>query len=288
MTAIRPYRSVLFVPGSNARALDKAKNLAADALMIDLEDAVAPSAKAEARELAIKALSSGDYGGKALMLRINGVDTPWWRDDTAAAAEIGAHTLVIPKVEDTENLSHVQAAFTAAGGSCEMTLWAMIETPLGVLHAEDIAKYDGHLAGLVFGANDLSKDMQARHVPGRAPMMHALSHMLLVARAHGLLALDSVYNDFQDNDGFEAECLQARDMGLDGKTLIHPNQIATANTVFAPSVAEVENAEQLVETFEDAKNAGKGVAVLNGKMIEELHVVEARRVLALAQSIEAS
>ena len=285
MTTLRPYRSVLFMPGSNARALEKAKTLSADALVFDLEDAVAPDAKAEARQLATAALASDAYGSKTLMLRINGVDTKWWREDVVVAAKAGAKALVIPKVEDIETLSVVQGAFAAAGGG-DVALWAMVETPPGVLRAHDIARYRGGLAGLIFGANDLAKDLHARRVPGRAPLLHAMAQTLLAARAYGLLALDSVYNDFQDNDGFEAECQQARDMGFDGKTLIHPNQIGTANTVFAPTETEIENAQQLVQAFEDAKTSGKGVAVLDGKMIEELHVVEARRVLALAQSMD--
>lgn len=284
MTTSRPYRSVLFMPGSNARALEKAKTLSADALVFDLEDAVAPDAKAEARQFATAALASDAYGSKTLMLRINGVDTKWWREDVVAAAKAGAKALVIPKVEDIETLSVVQGAFAAAGGG-DVALWAMVETPLGVLRAHDVARYRGGLAGLIFGANDLAKDLHARRVKGRAPLLHAMAQTLLAARAYGLLALDSVYNDFQDNDGFEAECQQARDMGFDGKTLIHPNQIGTANTVFAPTETEIENAQQLVQAFEDAKTSGKGVAVLDGKMIEELHVVEARRILTLAQSM---
>lgn len=284
MTEFRPRRSVLFMPSSNERALEKAKTLPADTLVFDLEDAVAPNAKGAARELAVQALRSGEYGAKELVVRINAIDTDWWRDDVAALAGADAKTILIPKVDSSDVLAQVYDAFTAAGGSADVVLWAMIETAMGVVRVANIAAGHKNLSTLAFGANDLSKELHARRVAGRAPLLTALSNMLLAGRAYGLTVLDSVYNDFRDAEGFEAECQQARDMGFDGKTLIHPNQLEVANRVFAPSADEIVEAEQLISAFNEAANSGKGVAVLDGKMIEELHVQEAKRILAMAKA----
>lgn len=280
-----PRRSVLFMPGSNARAIEKAKTLDADTLVFDLEDAVAPDAKAEARALVAAALASGDYGHRELVVRINGVDTAWWRDDLAAIGPQHPVAVLLPKVESAETLDRIseEMVWHSSDNACEF--WVMLETPRGFLRAEDIACSHDRLTTLVVGTNDLVKDLRARHVPGRQPVIAALSRAVLVARTYGLNVLDGVYSDFKDEAGFAAECRQARDMGFDGKTLIHPSQIAAANAAFAPSVDELEDARRMIAAFDAAKAEGKGVAVLDGRMIEELHLAEARRMVAMAQAL---
>lgn len=284
----KPKRSVLFVPGSNARALDKAKSIDADTLLFDLEDAVAPTAKAEARELVAAALTSGDYGDRELVVRINGLDTGWWRDDLAAVGSAGPAAILLPKVEDETALHKVseEMVWHSADNNCEF--WVMLETPRGFLRAEDIATSHDRLTTLVVGTNDLTKELRARHVPGRGPVLQALLHALMVARAYGLNILDGVYSNFKDEAGFQAECVQARDMGFDGKTLIHPSQVDAANEVFSPSEAELEEAKRMIAAFDAATAAGKGVAVLDDRMIEELHVDEARRMVQMAAIIRRS
>ncbi len=282
----KPRRSVLFMPGSNARALEKAKTIDADVLVFDLEDAVAPDAKAEARALVAAALVSGDYGRRELVVRINGIDTEWWRDDLSAIGPAQPAAVLLPKVEDAGTLSRVsdEMVWHSSDNDCEF--WVMLETPLGFLRAEDIAQSHDRLTTLVVGTNDLIKDLRARHVPGREPVMGALSHALLVARAYGVGILDGVYSDFRDEAGFAVECMQARNMGFDGKTLIHPGQVIPANDAFSPSEAELEQASRMVAAFEAAQAEGKGVAVLDGRMIEELHLAEARRMIAMAEAVE--
>lgn len=286
MTAeVRPRRSVLYVPGSNARALEKARALPADALILDLEDAVTPSAKEEARSLALAALRSGGFGRKELVLRVNGAGTPWGAADLAAAARSGAHAVLLPKVEGASEVQRAERALLEAGAPPGQALWCMIETPAGVLRAAEIAAASPRLACLVAGTADLTKDLRARHTPARLEVLASLSLVVLAARAHGLAALDGVHLDLDDQAGFEAACRQGRDLGFDGKTLIHPRTVAAANRAFAPAPEEVALAGRVVAAHAEAQAAGKGVVVVDGRLVEALHVEEARRVLALAEAI---
>ena len=282
---ILPRRSVLYMPGANERALEKAKGLAADALILDLEDAVAPDAKAEARERVCAAASSGEYGSKEVAIRVNGLGTQWHGEDIAAAAKAGPAAVVVPKVDSVEDVHAIERALEAGGAPDHTKIWAMVETPVAMLHVEAIAAASERLTVLVMGTNDLAKELHAEHVAGRLPLLTGLSLCLLGARAAGKVILDGVYNDIKDADGFQAECLQGRQMGFDGKTLIHPSQIDPANAIWAPSPEAVEDARTLIATFEDAISAGKGVVTHNGRMIENLHVENARRILAVADAI---
>ncbi len=282
---MRPRRSVLFMPGSNARALEKAKGIDADTLVFDLEDAVAPDAKAEARELVAAALASGDYGHREVVVRINGTDTGWWRDDLAAIGQYKPAAILLPKVESADVLDKISDELVWHSSDHSAAFWVMLETPKGFLRAEEIATSHDRLTTFVVGTNDLVKDLRARHVPGRQSVLHALSHAVLVARANGLNVLDGVYSDFKDAEGFANECVQARDMGFDGKTLIHPSQVEPANSAFSPSQDELEHARRMIEAFEVAAAEDKGVAVLDGRMIEELHLAEARRMVTLADTL---
>jgi citrate lyase subunit beta/citryl-CoA lyase len=284
---VRPRRSVLFVPGSNARALEKARSLPADALILDLEDAVDPAAKERARGQALSALAAGGWGRRERVLRVNAAGTAWHRADLAGAARSGADAVCLPKVEDPEAVRAAEAALAAAGAPEGLALWCMIETPLGVLRAAEIAAATPRLACLVAGTTDLVADLRARHTPGRAEVLAALQLLLLAARARGLAALDGVHLDLSDDAGFEAACRQGRDLGFDGKTLIHPRTIEAANRIFAPSAEEVARARRVTEAHARAAAQGQGVAVLDGRLVEALHVAEARRVLALAEAIEA-
>jgi citrate lyase beta subunit len=280
-----PYRSVLYMPGSNPRALEKAKTLPADALILDLEDAVAPDEKPRARDLVAEAVRGGGYGARRLIVRINALSTEWGEADLAAAAQAGPHAILVPKVDGPEDVRAVAERLAAAPE--EAAIWAMMETPLGVLNAAAIAAAHPRLAGFVLGTNDLLKDLGAASAAGRGPLLASLSLCLLAARGRGLVCVDGVYNAFKDEDGLRAECRQGRDFGFDGKTLIHPGQVAIANEVFAPSEAELERARAEVEAFEAAKAEGRGVAVLNGRIVENLHVEAARRLLARAEAIAA-
>jgi len=284
MTGFRPRRSMLFMPGSNARALEKARSLPCDGVIFDLEDAVAPDAKNTAREQVVAAVRAGGYGRRELIVRINGLDTPWWRSDIEAIAGLGIDAVLVPKVEDARVFAQVEEELVWHGGQ-KMALWAMLETPRAFLHAETIATATERLECLVIGTNDLVKDLHGQHTRDRQPVMTALGLALLVARTYGLVALDSVYNDFKDSAGFNAECKQGRAMGFDGKTLIHPSQIEGANTAFGPSEAELAEAARIIDAFSAAKAEDKGVAVLDGRMIEDLHVKQARRLLAMAEAI---
>lgn len=281
--AIRPRRSVLFMPGSNARAMEKAKTIDADVLVFDLEDAVAPEAKEEARALVAAALQSGDYGHRELVVRINALGTDWWRGDLAAVGPHHPAAVLLPKVESIDTLEKVSDELVWHSSDHTAEFWVMLETPRGFLRAEDIAQSHDRLTTFVIGTNDLVKETRARHVAGREPVLHALSHAILVARAYGLNVLDGVYSNFKDPEGFATECTQARNMGFDGKTLIHPAQVDPANAAFSASDAEVEEARRMIAAFDAAKADGKGVAVLDGRMIEELHLSEARRMVALAE-----
>ena len=282
----RPRRSVLYMPASRSSALEKAKSLSADALIFDLEDAVAPDAKADARGMAVQAALSGEYGRREIAIRANGLDTPWGKEDLQAIAQSGAHAVVIPKVESAKMLEEVDQILADAGAPENLWLWAMIETPKGVLRVEEIAAHS-KLTVLVMGTSDLAVDLTANHTPERIPFLTSFGLVLLAARAHGRNVLDGVHLNLTDDKEFEAHCRQAVDMGFDGKTLIHPKQVAPANAWFGPDPKAVENAEKVVEAYETAIATGQGVATLDGKLIENLHAVQARRILAKAAAIEA-
>lgn len=280
-----PRRSVLYMPSSNARALDKAKILPVDALILDLEDAVGPDDKPAAREAACAAVQSGEYGDRELTIRVNGIGTQWHDEDIAAASQAGPHGIVVPKVNTADEVRQLVAAMEAAGAPEHTKLWAMIETPAAIFNIREIAGASDRLVAFVMGTNDLVKELQADHVPGRAPLLTSLSWALLAAREAGIAVLDGVYNAVKDIEGFTAECEQGRDMGFDGKTLIHPGQVEVCNTTFAPSEAAVEEAKGILQAWEDG--AGTGVVTFNGKMIENLHVDIARRVLSTHEAITA-
>jgi citrate lyase subunit beta/citryl-CoA lyase len=283
---LRPRRSVLYMPGANERALDKARTLPADALILDLEDSVAPDAKAEARERVAAAVAAGGYGHREVTVRVNAPGTPWHADDVRAAAQAGPDAVVVPKVDDPRTVTAVVDALEAAGAPDRTAVWAMLETPAAIFDARRVAAASDRLTVLVMGTNDLVKELHAEHVPGRAPLLTALSLALLAARAEGRVILDGVYNDVRDLPGFEAETLQARRLGFDGKTLIHPGQIEPCNRVFAPAAEDVDRARRIVAAFDQATSQGRGVVTVDGRMIENLHVEEARRLLALAAAVE--
>ncbi len=284
---IQPYRSVLYMPGSRPRALEKARNLPADALILDLEDAVAPAEKERARDLVGEAVESGGYGLRRLLIRVNGLDTQWGEADIARASKAGPDAILVPKVERPEDIHRVVALMDASGAPERTRVWAMMETPRGMLNAGIIAAAHPRLEGFVIGTNDLVKDLGAAHTPDRLPLIASLSLCLLAARAEGLVCVDGVHNAFQDKEGLRAVCVQGRDMGMDGKSLIHPDQVSIANEVFAPSAEDLALATAQVEAFEEAEARGEGVAVLNGRIVENLHVASARRLLARAAAIEA-
>jgi citrate lyase subunit beta / citryl-CoA lyase len=286
---IRPRRSVLYMPGSNARALDKARSIDADALILDLEDAVAPEAKDMARAQVVEAVTTGGYGRRELVIRTNAPDSPWFMADLGAAVLAKPDAILIPKVSGPETLVTIGQRLDALGAAPAIRIWAMIETPLAILHAEAIARAArdpmARLACFVMGTNDLAKESRARFVPGRAPMLPWLATALMAARAHGLDIIDGVYNTLSDEAGFAAECNQGRDLGFDGKTLIHPSQVAVANATFGPSEAEVVAAREVVAVFDLAENRDKGAIQLGGRMVERLHADMAARVLALDAAI---
>jgi citrate lyase subunit beta / citryl-CoA lyase len=285
VTEFRPRRSVLYMPASNDRALEKAKAIPCDALILDLEDAVAPDAKPAARDAACAAAASGDYGHREITIRVNGADTEWHRDDLAAACAAGPDAIVVPKVDSADAVRELVGSMASYGAPEHTRLWAMVETPVAMLHAEEIASASDRLTVLVMGTNDLAKELYAEHVPGRQPLLTGLGLALLAARATGRAILDGVFNDVQDSDGFLAECRQGREMGFDGKTLIHPGQVAGANAAFAPSEDAVADARGILQAWEDG--AGSGVVTYRGRMIENLHVESARRTLAIHDAIAA-
>ncbi|SIS83613.1 (3S)-malyl-CoA thioesterase [Roseivivax lentus] len=276
----RPFRSVLYIPGSKPRAIEKARGLPVDAIIFDLEDAVSPEEKAAARDTLADELAKGGFGSRFKLVRINGLETEWGADDARAAATMQTDAVLVPKVESASYLSEV-AALTD-----EARLWAMMETPRGILHAASIAAYP-LLDGFVMGTNDLAKELRSRTTPDRLAMLPALGHCLLAARAEGIAIVDGVYNAFKDDEGLAAECRQGRDMGFDGKTLIHPAQVAIANAEFGPSEADLDLARRQIEAYEAAKAGGQGVAVVDGRIVENLHVDTARSLLAQAEAIEA-
>ncbi|HEY5207219.1 MAG TPA: CoA ester lyase [Roseiarcus sp.] len=285
----RPRRSVLYMPGSNAKALAKASTLPADALILDLEDSVALDQKIAAREQVVRAVRAGGFGGREVVIRVNGPHTPWGEDDLVAAAAAKPDAILLPKVDGPGAIMVAARVLREAEAPEETRIWAMMETPNAILNAGSIASVaadpSSRLSVMVMGLNDLAKETRARLTPGRPTMTAWLANCVVAARAHGVDILDGVYNDIKDLDGFRLECLQGRDMGLDGKTLIHPSQIDMCNEVFAPTSAEVESAAAIIEAFALPENAGKGVIQLNGRMVELLHADMARRTLAIVEAI---
>tara|TARA_R110000787_G_scaffold4726_32_gene18060 strand:- start:6211 stop:7098 length:888 start_codon:yes stop_codon:yes gene_type:complete len=287
--AHRPRRSCLYMPGANTRALEKAKTLGADTLIFDLEDAVAPDAKVEARAAIQAAVEGGGYDPREIVVRINGLDTEWGADDLKMAAKAGANAILVPKVVSGADIDQLDAALTDAGAAADMGLWVMIEMPLAILNIQEIAAaaQRTRLTTFVMGTNDLAKEFRARATPDRLAFQTALGLSIAAARAYGLVAIDGVFNDIKDENGLMDECEQGRTLGFDGKTLIHPSQLDSANRIFAPSPHDVEQAKAVIEAFADPANAGKGVLKVNGKMTELLHLDEARRTVAMDQSIKA-
>jgi citrate lyase subunit beta/citryl-CoA lyase len=277
-------RSVLYIPGANGRALEKAAGLDADALILDLEDAVAPAAKAEARERVCGLIGSGAFGDRLVTIRVNAIGSAWHDGDLEAAGHAGPAAIVVPKVDSAADVLAVERALELAGAPDDTGIWAMLETPVAVLRAFEIANASARLTVLVMGTNDLAKELFAEQVAGREPLGASLSMCVLAARAAGRSILDGVYNDVRDAEGFEAECRQGRAFGFDGKTLIHPGQLEPCNRAFSPSEDEVTFARRVIEAFEEAERDGRGVVTVDGRMIENLHVVTARRVLALADA----
>jgi citrate lyase subunit beta/citryl-CoA lyase len=288
--AFRPRRSVLYMPGSNARAIEKARTLPADGVILDLEDAVAPDAKEEARKQVTDAVKAGGFGGREVFIRVNGIDTPWHADDLAAAAHAGPDAILIPKIGRVAQLEMIGQRLLDMKTDHKTRVWAMIETPEAIFNIDALAAEahdsETRLAGFVMGTNDLAKETRARLLPGRAPMLSWLATCLLAAHGHGIDILDGVYNNLSDAQGFEAECIQARDMGFDGKTLIHPNQIEPCNVVFSPAADEVVHARKLIAAFDLPENKNKGVVQVEGRMVERMHAEMARRTVQIAEAIE--
>ena len=275
------------MPGSNARALEKAKILPADALIFDLEDAVAPDAKELARKQVCEAVRSRAYGYREIAIRINGLDTSWGHDDLKAASAAAPHAILAPKIDGPSMIRQIESTMVQLGAPESTRLWAMLETPRGLLHAEEIAGASSRLEVLVMGTNDIAKELKAAHHSGRGPLLTSLGLGLLAARAHKLVILDGVYNDINNREGFETECRQGAQMGFDGKTLIHPSQVEICNAVFSPGEEEVGNARKIIDAFREAAAHGKYVATVDGRMIEHLHVEQAKRVVAMAEAIAA-
>jgi citrate lyase subunit beta/citryl-CoA lyase len=275
------------MPGANERALEKAKTIPADALILDLEDAVAPDAKPEARDRVCAAATSGAYGRREVAIRANGIGTPWHDADLAAIAEAGPDAVVVPKIDSAADVHQIERALETGGAPDHTRIWAMLETPVAMLAAAEIAACSERLAVLVMGTNDLAKELRAAHVPGRQPLLAGIGLCLLGARAAGKVILDGVYNDIKDEAGFLAECRQGRDLGFDGKTLIHPSQVEPCNATYAPSAEEVEKAGRTIAAFEEAEAEGRGVVTVDGRMVENLHVEQARRTLANQGEIDA-
>jgi citrate lyase subunit beta / citryl-CoA lyase len=288
---IRPRRSVLYMPGSNARALEKAKTLAADGLILDLEDAVAPDAKDTARRQVAEAVKAGGFGKREVFIRVNGIDTAWFSEDLEAAASAAPDAILVPKISTPQQLDLIWQHLHELKADSRIRIWAMIETPLAIFNILALAaqaKLPGaRLGGFVMGTNDLAKETRARFVPGRAPMLGWLTTCVLAARIYGIDILDGVYNNLGDADGFARECAEGRDLGFDGKTLIHPNQIEPCNAAFSPSADEVTLARKIIAAFDQPENKGKGVVQVDGRMVELLHAEIARRTVAVADAIEA-
>lgn len=287
---IRPRRTMLFMPGSNARALEKAKLLPADGLILDLEDAVAPDAKAQARDQIAQAVAGRGYGPREVLVRINALDSPWWLDDLAMAAKAKPDGVLVPKISNVAQLATIADRLAALDADDNLRVWIMLETAAGVLHAEELAAQRAdakmRLEGFVFGPNDISRETGIRMLPGRPTMLPMILHCVLAARAHGLAAMDGPYSDIANVDGFAAECAQARDLGFDGKTLIHPGQIEACNAAFTPPAAEVAHARAIIAAFDRPENRGRGAIQLDGRMVERLHAEIAKKTIAIADAIE--
>ena len=288
---IRPRRSVLYMPGSNARAMDKARTLPVDAVILDLEDSVAPDAKGVARQQVLDAVSAGGFGGREIIIRINGLDTAWWIEDVDVVAKARPDAVLVPKVSGAQLLEDLADRLVDISADHRIRVWAMMETPLAILHAAEIAAaaadVETRLAAFVMGTNDLARETRARMSAGRAAMLPWLMTCVAAARAHGLEIIDGVFNDLGDPEGFARECAQGRDMGFDGKTLIHPSQVAACNAAFSPSQDEVAQARNIIAAFERPENRDKGVVALDGRMVERLHADMARRTLAIHEAIAA-
>ena len=288
---IRPRRSLLFMPGSNARALEKARNLPADGIILDLEDSVAPDAKALARDRIAQAIAGQGFGKREVWIRTNSLDTPWWADDVAMAGQARPHGILVPKVSSVEDLKTIGDHLAGSNADPSIKVWAMIETARAVLHAEELAAASRdpktRLVGFVFGPNDIARETRIRMQPGRAAMIPMITHCILATRLHGLEILDGPYSDFSNVDGFGQECAQGRDLGFDGKTLIHPGQIEACNAIFTPPEEEVAQARAIIAAFERPENAARGAIQLDGRMVERLHADMARRTIAIADAIVA-
>jgi citrate lyase subunit beta / citryl-CoA lyase len=288
---IRPRRSLLFMPGSNARALEKARSLPADGLILDLEDSVAPEAKARARDQIAQAVMAKGFGKREILIRTNGLDTSWWADDVAMAGAVEPDGILVPKVSSIEDLDKIGSRLKEIGAGAKVKVWAMSETARAVLDADKLAASardpKTRLAGFVFGPNDISRETRIRMLPGRAAMIPMITHCILAAHAHGLEMLDGPYGDIGNLDGFAAECAQGRDLGFDGKTLIHPSHIDACNAVFTPPAEDVAEARKIIAAFELPENVSRGAIQLDGRMVERLHAEMARRTIAIADAITA-
>ncbi len=288
---IRPRRSLLFMPGSNARALEKARNLPADVLILDIEDSVAPDAKGLARDQIAQAIAAKGFGKREIWIRTNSLDTPWFADDIAMAGTARPDGILVPKASTVEDLKAIGDRLAAIGADASIKVWALIETARAVLDADKLAAASRdsrtRLAGFVFGPHDISRETRIRMQPGRAAMIPMITHCILATRAHGLEILDGPYSDFSNVDGFGQECTQARDLGFDGKTLIHPGQIEACNAIFTPPAAEVAEARRIIAAFERPENASRGAIQIDGRMVERLHAEMARRTIAIADAIAA-
>ncbi|SNT56051.1 citrate lyase subunit beta / citryl-CoA lyase [Tardiphaga sp. OK246] len=288
---IRPRRSHLFMPGSNPRALEKARTVAADGIILDLEDAVAPDAKGTARDAIAQTLNAGGFGKREVIIRINALDSPWWIDDVTMAGKAKPDGILVPKISSVEDLSAVADRLSDIGADMSIKVWAMIETSRAILHAEELAAAsrdsENRLAGFVFGPNDIARETRIRMMPGRAAMLPMITHCVLATRLHGLEILDGPYSNFSDTEGFIAEAEQGRDIGFDGKTLIHPSQIEACNKVFTPPDDEVAQARRIIAAFEQPENAKRGAIQLDGKMVERLHADMAKRTIAISDAIAA-
>jgi len=288
---IHPRRSLLFMPGSNARALEKARHLPADGIILDLEDSVGPDAKAVARDQIAKAVAAGGFGKREVLIRTNSLDTPWWVDDIAMAGKAKPDGILVPKVSSVADINAVADRLDAIDADPSIRVWAMIETARAVLHAEELAAASRdprtRLAGFVFGPNDISRETRIRMRPGRAAMIPIITHCILAARAYGLEILDGPYSDFSDFNGFGQECAQARDLGFDGKTLIHPGQIEACNAIFTPPPEEIAQARKIIAAFDRPENTARGAIQLDGQMVERMHAEMAQRTIAIADAIAA-
>lgn len=283
---IRPRRSILYMPGSNSRALEKGRILAADGLILDLEDSVAPNSKELARDQISRAIKMGGYGKRELIVRVNEIGTSWGLEDLKAVATMGASAILIPKVESAGSIQHIEEVITSAGAPKNLTIWCMMETPLGMLHAEEIAHASPRVEALVMGTSDLAKDLHCSHTPDRQAFLTSIGLCILAARAARITILDGVHLNLEDDKGFESSCVQGRNWGFDGKTLIHPKTIDVANKVYSPSVEDIQWSKKIISAHADATAKGEGVVLVDGKLIENLHVINAERLVVMAEAIK--